>query len=33
MEQALMIRTNLLGPEHLQVAASLYHLGGVQLYE
>jgi len=33
MEQAFMIRTNLLGPEHVQVAASLYHLGGVQLYE
>ena len=32
LEQALMIRTNLLGPEHLQVADSLQHLGGVQLY-
>ncbi len=32
LEEALMIRTNLLGPEHVLVAASLHHLGGVQLY-
>jgi tetratricopeptide (TPR) repeat protein len=33
LEQALMIRTNLLGPEHVLVAASLYHLGGIYLYK
>ena len=33
IQQALVIRTNLLGLEHVQVAASLEHLGGVQAYK
>ncbi len=33
IERALTIRTNLLGPEHVLVATSLYHLGAVREHQ